>query len=203
MYASPGVKRERSSTAYPKSKVQSMDMADGGKIEQRVCPGTNSAILYDDENVDRLWIHTISSEDWGSITGVVPPLIPSPPSPLYGAFDKPQSITTLDSSKQSELTPSGVEFFDFDALRPYISHRASTSPCVFCPCSHTACDACIDKTTADAKCPHCDEMTETFVGSKELININIGAGSAGNWRHIGDQTQGVDLGDQNLISLFS
>jgi hypothetical protein len=46
-------------------------------------------------------------------------------------------------------------------------------------------------------------MTETFVGSKELININIEAGGAGNWRHVGDQMQGVDLGDQNLISLFS
>jgi hypothetical protein len=34
------------------------------KIEQRVYPDTKPTALYDDENAERLWVHTVSSEDW-------------------------------------------------------------------------------------------------------------------------------------------
>jgi len=45
---------------------------------------------------------------------------------------------------------------------------------VFRPCSHTACDACIGKATANAKFPNCDEMFDVFIG------FNIGADSTCN-----------------------
>lgn len=39
-------------------------IAAGGKIEQRIYPDSNPAALYDEENAERLWIHTVSSEVW-------------------------------------------------------------------------------------------------------------------------------------------
>jgi hypothetical protein len=47
-----------------KTAGHSMGVAAGRKIKQGVYPDMKPAALFDDENAERLWIHTVSSEDW-------------------------------------------------------------------------------------------------------------------------------------------
>ncbi|KIJ66163.1 hypothetical protein HYDPIDRAFT_27346 [Hydnomerulius pinastri MD-312] len=137
---------------------KALGLAAGGQITQRIYGDTRSIRMYDEEKGHRFHLHIISPEAWEVITGVLPPITPvseemykmhkipwykladdhlpvlpsSASTPLSGV----KSVAQLDSSaKQAEIDPSRP---------PGCSvHASAASTCVFRPCSHTACSACL------------------------------------------------------------
>jgi hypothetical protein len=68
------------SSGYLPLEAPRIGMAAGGKIAQKVYADTHFANVYDEENVERVWIHTVSTDLWEKITGTVAPLTPISPT---------------------------------------------------------------------------------------------------------------------------
>lgn len=49
---------------YPSPSITLMGIAAGGKISQKIYEDCLSVDLYDEEEVQRLWIHVVSSDAW-------------------------------------------------------------------------------------------------------------------------------------------
>ena len=74
-------------------------MAAGGRIQQKIYEDTTPVDLYDLDNAERLYVHTLSTTAWEvcthtlalvclltllqKITGIVPPITPIVPSSEY------------------------------------------------------------------------------------------------------------------------
>ncbi|KAF7366532.1 Ubiquitin-like domain-containing protein [Mycena sanguinolenta] len=65
-----------------------MGIAAGGKITQKIYQDRFSPVVYDEENLHRVFIHTVSTAAWEMITGVVCPITPITPA-LYKAYNYP------------------------------------------------------------------------------------------------------------------
>jgi len=202
-----------------------MGIASGGTISQKVYKDSFSADEYDEEAVQRLWIHTVSSAAWETITGVVAPMSPIVPGtyekydyPWYrlydensqaismtGGFTGLQSVFTIDSSRVRQRRPAFTSL-DPNAPPRCSHHGESNAVCVFRPCSHNACTSCLGAAMMkNSECPVCCCVIAKFVGFKApIVKVHAGCGSEEGWT-VEQGIVGVLVADgyaENVITLF-
>jgi len=176
----------RSSAPYVQPDRESLfrlGLGAGGKIEQKIYRDPNSPRIYDEENSHRFHVHILSTETWEAVTGVLPPITPITPStymqynlPWFSLYDehipgltttssslgKIQSVTQLDAARYS----SSSDLVDPDDAQ-CSKHARASATCVFRPCSHLACVACLGETLMKrSKCAKCGAPVTKFVGVK-------------------------------------
>ncbi|KAF8838426.1 hypothetical protein BDN67DRAFT_1013094 [Paxillus ammoniavirescens] len=187
-----------------KSSASSMSLgfAGGGKITQRIYEDTNHIRVYDEESGQRLFVHIVTPKHWELITGIIAPISPisasmykQPNVPwfqlsddhalaLSGDANSPlsaiKSVAQLDAEKPAE--PS--DEIDPDRPPSCSKHLTIPSVCVFRPCSHTACSACLGAVMMlQMKCLSCEGKVERFVGMKNAIVVPtpVGGGDGMEW----------------------
>lgn len=199
-----------------------MGIAAGGLITQKIYPDNKRANIYDEEASQRIWIHTVSTDLWEMITGVVAPITPIVPG-TYARYDYPwfnlydeslnmleptdrfrnlRSVRQLDTSSNSDLP---------DAQNPpkCSAHASHVAGCVLRPCGHYACDSCLGKTLlSNSRCFVCEEAVSRMVGfQKPLPRVSAGCGSDGDWMSVEEQIDGVSSDDiltdsANVVTLI-
>ncbi|KAF8838429.1 hypothetical protein BDN67DRAFT_1070734 [Paxillus ammoniavirescens] len=169
---------------------QGLGLAGGGNIAQRIYEDTNHVRVYDEESGQRLFVHVVTPKEWELITGIIAPIIPisastykQPNVPwfqlsddhtlaLSGDANSPlsaiKSVAQLDAEKPAE--PS--DEIDPDHPPSCSNHSKIQSVCVFRPCSHTACSACLGAIMMlQMKCLTCEHKVERVVGMKDAIVV--------------------------------
>jgi len=143
--------------------------------------------MYDGENGHRFHVHILSPEAWELITGVLPPISPITEDtykanniPWYSILD--DHIPSLNKVSEALQSIKSVDQLDVAQKTAKIDpncppacafHRQSPIVCVFRPCSHTACDACLGRALRTrSECPQCRATVIRFVGIKEPI-LNV------------------------------
>ncbi|KAF8327299.1 hypothetical protein F5887DRAFT_174563 [Amanita rubescens] len=171
-----------------------MGIAAGGQIQQKIYKDNKRANIYDEDARERVWIHTVSTDLWESITGVITPITPIVPG-TYKEYDYPW-FDLYDEHLQ-ELQPTG-RFRNLRSVRqldtaspsrssdlpdptnpPHCStHDDSQSGCVFRPCGHYGCEGCVGWVMGGNECPVCGRSVARMVGyQKPIPRVNVGAGS--------------------------
>ncbi|KIM75941.1 hypothetical protein PILCRDRAFT_826774 [Piloderma croceum F 1598] len=199
-----------------------MGVAAGGRISQKIYKDINLTKCYDNENPERLWVHTVTSTAWEMITGVVPPLSPIVPGtykayrypwfclydekmpalPSTGRFNNIRSVRQHDDSSLAPYDP----MLDPKSPPPCSLHQGSLSSCVNRPCGHNACESCLEKSLINgSKCPSCNQLISTFIGFKKpLAKVNSSGGGPDNWWTVEEQIQGFsvdEINDDNVVTL--
>jgi hypothetical protein len=125
---------------------------------------------------------------------------------VTGCFDHLKSVHTLDSHRVAERCPVPTSL-DPDAPPQCSSHLNSAAVCVFRPCSHDACTACLGMAMmSNCECPVCNCEISKFVGFKKPIaKVHADHRNAeGGWTVeqgiIGVRT--AEETDDNVITLF-
>ncbi|KIJ12055.1 hypothetical protein PAXINDRAFT_15086 [Paxillus involutus ATCC 200175] len=162
----------------------------GGKITQRIYQDTNDVRIYDEDSGQRLFVHVVTPKEWELITGIIAPITPisasrykQPNVPWFrlsdghasalsadpsGSLSTIKSVARLDAKKQAE--PSHE--IDPDHPPSCSKHSKTLSVCVFRPCSHTACSACLGAVMMlQMKCLTCEHKVERIVGMKDTIVV--------------------------------
>jgi len=185
-------------------------IAAGGQIKQKIYKDNKRANIYDEDARQRVWIHTVSTDLWESITGVVTPITPIVPG-IYKKYDYPW-FDLYDEHLQ-ELQPTGrfrkllsVRQLDMSASPSRSSdlpdptnpprcsaHSDTQSGCVFRPCGHYGCEGCVGRVIIGGnKCPVCGKAVARMVGfQKPIPRVNVGGGSEGDWWSVEERIEGI------------
>jgi hypothetical protein len=165
-----------------------------------------------------LWWH---ANHWQWVTGVLPPISSisadtskSNDIPWYSIFNDhissqnmiPQVLSDVRSATQIEPTKSTA---DIGPDRACALHSHYPGVCVFRPCSHTACDACLGKALRmGSKCLKCSAAVVSFVGVEEpipqVVECASTDGGQAAWRITGMEDlerQTVDANNVTIIHL--
>ncbi|KIJ04488.1 hypothetical protein PAXINDRAFT_22224 [Paxillus involutus ATCC 200175] len=205
----------------------SVGLAAGGHITQRIYADTQSPRMYDEEKGHRFHVYIITPEAWEIITGVLPPIspvseetykmhnipwyqladdhLPVLPLPASNPLSGVKSVAQLDAaSKHAEIDPNKPPGCTV--------HSSVASTCVFSPCSHTACSACLGTAMiARMSCPvpTCNARIARVVGMKDAVTIPAAgeledqegemAWAVGKLEDLA--IQAVDLGEVSIIHL--
>jgi len=122
-----------------------------------------------------------------------------------GLLGNLKSILAIDRLILAQGRPA-LTLLDPDMPPPCNVHPESTSVCVFRPCSHNVCAACLGISMMNnSECPACKSTVSRFVGFKKPIaKVHAGSGSEEGWT-VEQKIVGVrvaDENDDNVISLF-
>jgi len=173
-----------------KSRDGFLGVSLGGKIVQKIYREKDSHRVYDEESGHRIYVHIVSPEAWEAITGVLPPITPINRDmyiryklPWFRLYDdyldhlatasdglrQLQSVAQLDEQEPNIPSP---DLINPDHPLHCPRHPRSTSSCVFRPCGHLACDACLGKALiGQSKCVECEAVIVRFVGIKHPIPV--------------------------------
>ncbi|KAF8838428.1 hypothetical protein BDN67DRAFT_1013096 [Paxillus ammoniavirescens] len=167
-----------------------MGFGGGGKITQRIYQDTNDVRIYNEDSGQRFFVHVVTPKEWELITGTIAPITPilasryKQPNVAWfqlsdghasalsanpsGSLSTIKSVAQLDAKKQAE--PSNE--IDPDHPPSCSKHSKTLSVCVFRPCSHTACSACLGAVMMlQMKCLTCEHKVERVVGMKDVIVV--------------------------------
>ncbi|KAH8813836.1 hypothetical protein DL96DRAFT_1625494 [Flagelloscypha sp. PMI_526] len=195
-----------------------MGIAAGGKIIQKIYRDTNSTLVYDEENPLRVFIHTVPTDLWETITGVVCPLTPITPA-FYKAYNYPwfalydEHLPTVQTTRRFDSLQS-VHERDYVTSTELVNprsppdcalHKGRTSTCIARPCSHQACAECFGNAIFSGwKCPVCTVKIDQHVGfDKPVPKVSSTTDSTkDSWWEAENQIQGVLKEDGKVITLM-
>ncbi|KAH8823689.1 hypothetical protein DL96DRAFT_1558604 [Flagelloscypha sp. PMI_526] len=208
----------RTINGHPTLPDPRMGIAAGGKIVQKIYRDTNSPLVYDEDDVSRVFIHAVSTAAWEMITGVVCPLTSITPA-LYKAHDYPwfalydEHLSTVQPSGRFDNIQSVLKM-DYVASNEPINpefppdcahHMGRTSTCIARPCGHPACVECFGAAIFSGwKCPECSSKISQHVGFDRPVPkvSNSGDNSKGSWWEAENQIQGVSRGNGKVVTLM-
>ncbi|KIJ57789.1 hypothetical protein HYDPIDRAFT_120313, partial [Hydnomerulius pinastri MD-312] len=166
-----------------------LGVAPGGRITQRIYEDTRSTRVYDEERGQRFHVHIVNPTEWELITGVVAPIKPisassykHPNLPWFvladshkttlsaagSSLSQLKSVAELDAEKEAEC----ADEIDPDHPPSCSKHSRTASVCVFRPCSHTACSACLGAVMMlRMKCLACEKKVDRIVGMKDAVVV--------------------------------
>ena len=122
-----------------------------------------------------------------------------------GNFIHVKSVHDVDNIR---FAHPGLVSLNPDAPPPCTNHPKSTSVCVFRPCNHNACAACLGMAMVlNSECPICSAVILTFTGIKTPIaKVHAASGETEDKEWAVEQhIVGVRVADEdadNVITLF-
>ena len=124
--------------------------------------------------------------------------------PELGATDRfrnLRSVRQLDTSTMPTPSSQSSDLPD-PADPPYCSsHSVNKAGCVLRPCGHYGCETCVGRVIMGGnKCPVCGQPVSRLVGFQKPIpqvNVNVGAGSEGDWWSVEEMIDGIRVGDDS------
>ena len=112
-----------------------------------------------------------------------------------GRFRNLQSVRQLDTSSASASPSCSSDLPDPTDPPHCATHSYSQCSCVFRPCGHYGCEGCVEQVTMGSnECPVCGRAVARMVGfQKPIPQVNVGAGSEGDWQSIEEKIEGVPV----------
>ncbi|KAK7042356.1 hypothetical protein R3P38DRAFT_3390033 [Favolaschia claudopus] len=160
------------------SRSKPMGIAAGGMITQKIYQDQHSPVIYDEENAQRVFIHTVSTPLWEQITGVVCPMTPITPAlykahkfPWYQIYDEHMPTVHPNDAFNSVRSIREVDSKDINPAAPpnCSKHSRRSSECVLRPCDHTVCYECLGKSVITSRCAVCGLNVRQRVGFKSPV----------------------------------
>ena len=123
-----------------------------------------------------------------------------------GRFTYLKSVKELDYLRYTIRRP-GPTPLHYDEASPCASHPESTAVCVFRPCSHSACAACLGMAMiSNSLCAVCGHWISRFVGfDKPVAKVSTACGNDEEGWAVAEGvvgTQAADESNDTVITLF-